>query len=152
MAASDLRLMRLIDCYLLPELRSLFFLCNQVLTQQQLDAQNSNNVKVKNYYEEVAKMFNDTDFIDKTICYDHFHEKLAVSYTIYAPTNEEDKLSTKDVKDKFTYFCGKLITMLENYQRSRNSKCNFSEESCDKYKKNYFSWCKADGGPRRKPR
>ena len=49
----------------------------------------------------------------------HFHEKLAVSYKIHAPVREDDKLTERDVKDKFVSFRAKHIRIVQNYYCTR---------------------------------
>ena len=136
MSVTDLQNMRLVDCFLAEELIPDFLQWNKVLTILELDARNSDTVCIKTFWEKVPNLYNNRNFVSKTMQYAHFHEKFSMSYTIYKPREDENKFSSDFVKSKFNKFRGRMLDMLRNYEASGNGWDNLRESSWREHKEN----------------
>ena len=79
LSTTDLKYFRLIDCFLAEELKRDFLQRNCISTRSQLDARNSSTVVILDYWQKVAALYNDENFVVHTQRFPSFCDKLSLS-------------------------------------------------------------------------
>ncbi len=119
--------LRMIEAFFSDKAKERLAATQNCLTRQELDARNS-VLAVEDYFEIVAKVFNDPDWVPTLKTYPELHPELASSRELPL---KDYRANRSKVKDKYGEMKNQLHGMVINYEKSGNGGMQRSDTSND---------------------